>query len=600
MDEANLSPRRTSRARERIAARKRRHAQKMATPQPRPVRAIPQDELEAMHQVPQPGYTERLTQRLPRVQLDGVGRFIGEIRDFVWHLVNRSPFLKLLPLVIVAVLAIMVFVNSFTGQIGPNVWALNTNLGGASLEEAQARLESAWAENIQILVRLDDETVETVRPAEIGLTLDAAAVVARAQEVGFAGFPFGVEVEPVLSLDEATAQTYLLTLVDPVYVPPYEAGFAWEGDQLVGVPGSPSRELDVLTTLSQLKQNPLRILERGALDLITTATPPNTADPTPYIDAAYQFLTRGFTLTGYDPFVDQIQQWTTSQEQMTRWLAAGPTGLRLREDIFRDFILAINGQLDEGEDPRYLMMDETMQTVQTAVLNNEPEAMVRIRYLPTEYAVRYGDRGFGIARAHGMPFQLIEQANPDRDLNIINDGDVITIPSRDLVMPQQVITDKRIVVDLERRWLVAYENGEVIYNWEISVGLPGAPTSPGIFQVLSKVDIATGSSADLCNQDSGVCGQWRMEYFMGIYEVATNLTNGFHGTVYLPNGGILGDGAIGRANTYGCVMSSPEQARLLYEWAEIGTVVEVVSADFPPQSELGAQAITFINQVRGA
>ena len=41
-------------------------------------------------------------------------------------------------------------------------------------------------------------------------------------------------------------------------------------------------------------------------------------------------------------------------------------------------------------------------------------------------------------------------------------------------------------------------------------------------------------------------------------------------------------------------MSDDEQAEQLYEWAETGIVVELIAADFPPESELGRQALNFI------
>jgi hypothetical protein len=77
---------------------------------------------------------------------------------------------------------------------------------------------------------------------------------------------------------------------------------------------------------------------------------------------------------------------------------------------------------------------------------------------------------------------------------------------------------------------------------------------------------------------------------MGIYEVVPGLMNGFHGAVLLPNGAYLGGGNVGSPFTFGCVMSQDDQARLLYDWAEEGTIVEIISSDYPPQSELARRA----------
>lgn len=78
---------------------------------------------------------------------------------------------------------------------------------------------------------------------------------------------------------------------------------------------------------------------------------------------------------------------------------------------------------------------------------------------------------------------------------------------------------------------------------------------------------------------------------MGMYEVSPGLMNGFHGAVTLPNGTYLGGGNVGYPYTYGCVMSSAQDGKTLYDWAEDGTVVEIVSDEFAPQSALAQQAI---------
>src|SRR5690606_22350549 len=118
----------------------------------------------------------------------------------------------------------------------------------------------------------------------------------------------------------------------------------------------------------------------------------------------------------------------------------------------------------------------------------------------------------------------------------------------------------------------------------ISSGVADAPTSPGIYQILNHEEKATGSSSTLCNSAGLQCGTWEMNCFMGIYQVSPFLVNGFHGDVLLPNGNFLGDGLIGQRTTFGCVMSPDEQAKMLYDWAEVGTVVEIIDDDYPPLS----------------
>jgi len=198
---------------------------------------------------------------------------------------------------------------------------------------------------------------------------------------------------------------------------------------------------------------------------------------------------------------------------------------------------------------------------------------VTVRYEPIVYTVGRGETAYGISRTTGIPYYLIEQANPDRNLSELYVGDTIIIPSRDTLLPLRPVRNKRIVVDLSDQYLWAYENGQPVYEWPISSGIASAPTATGVFQILSHEEKARGSSYTLCDADT--CGQWVMSWFMGIYEAVPGLMNGFHGAVELPNGRYLGDGQVGRPFTFGCIMSQEDNAILLYNWAEEGTVVEI-------------------------
>jgi hypothetical protein len=86
-----------------------------------------------------------------------------------------------------------------------------------------------------------------------------------------------------------------------------------------------------------------------------------------------------------------------------------------------------------------------------------------------------------------------------------------------------------------------------------------------------------------------------MYWFMGIYEVVPGLMNGFHGAVLLPNGAYLGGGNVGAPYTYGCVMSENSNAEQLFRWADEGTIVEIISRDFAPLSDLGRLAVSQVS-----
>ena len=113
----------------------------------------------------------------------------------------------------------------FGGRIFPNVWALNTNLGDMTVEEAAAALQNKWANGTQIQLR-DGDRIWAVTPAQLGLSLDAAATVEAARNVGLAGIPLGYGVMPVVNMDLLTTQNFLLDLTEQTKILPYNAGFA--------------------------------------------------------------------------------------------------------------------------------------------------------------------------------------------------------------------------------------------------------------------------------------------------------------------------------------------------------------------------------------
>jgi LysM repeat protein len=515
--------------------------------------------------------------------------------DAIWHLRHRTPALKIGGGVLLLALAGFAITLLTSPTIGPGVQTLGTGLSGLTPDEAEAEILRTWHNDILIDVYLEGQSFADVRPAELGLSVDAAAMADAAKSAGLSGFPFGYTVEPVIKSDYGDAQTYMLSIVDSVYIPPYEAGYEWQNDELIGMEGQPSRELDVTGSAALIVDAPQTLLETRRLNLLTTSRPPTVIDPAPYLAEAYDFVTGDFALIGYDPFSDEEELWATTREEMAKWLAAGENGLVLREAALERLLDAINQRLRSEDTPRYLDEDEAKATVRAAIRSGDSNAALRIRYMPDTYTLESGDWGYVISRKTGMPFRHIQDANPNLDWESLTIGQVINLPSRDLVIPEEPVRDKRIVVDLDRLWLVAYENGEVAYSWPISSGRRDAPTYPGVYQILSKTEKAYGSTFDLCGANG--CGQWEMNWFMGIYEVAPGLTNGFHGAVLLPNGAYLDGGAVQARTTYGCVMSEDPQAEQLYNWAEIGTIVEIISSEYPPQSNLGEQAMGYIDRV---
>lgn len=121
---------------------------------------------------------------------------------------------------------------------------------------------------------------------------------------------------------------------------------------------------------------------------------------------------------------------------------------------------------------------------------------------------------------------------------------------------------KYILVDISDQHLYAYSGSELTYSFVASTGLHNA-TARGVFSVLSKIPNAYGATWDI----------W-MPNWLGIYW-AGGLQNGIHALPILPSGARLWAGYLGSPVSYGCVVLGVEESQLLYDWAELGTPVEI-------------------------
>lgn len=516
-----------------------------------------------------------------------------QIMDRVW-LTMRDTFWyarhsRMLPFIAAGVgfvfFVVFVLIHVLGGRVFPNVWALGRDLGGLTRDEAEFALLEHWENGLSINVYADGEVVTEVKPAELGLTLDAEEMVSTAYGVGMSGVPFGYSLEPIVSSEYLMSEQFLLDIVEDVNKSPFDAGYEFSNGQVVGVPGKNGREVNISVSLDYIQNNAKTIIQSQRVDLITSAIPPDFLDPQPYIQQVRELTNQPFQLIGYDPFTDTYTTWETRPENVVKWLSAGASSLNIRKETFTEFVDALNETIKaSGDEIRYIDYTDAIEQVEQSIAVGNTNAYLRMKNRPQIYEVQRGDSAFAIARKNGVPYYLLQEANSGRNMDALYPGDELNIPSKDLMLPIPPVPNKRIIVDLTHQQLFAFEDGEQVFAWRISSGRSSAPTSPGIFQILTQQDTAVGSGVSLCGSNG--CGQWTMYWFMGIYEVSPGLINGFHGAVELPDGTYLNGGNVDYPSTFGCVMSLNEQAEQLYKWAELGTVVEIVSSEFLPRSEL--------------
>ena len=121
---------------------------------------------------------------------------------------------------------------------------------------------------------------------------------------------------------------------------------------------------------------------------------------------------------------------------------------------------------------------------------------------------------------------------------------------------------KYILVDISDQHMYVYENDALIYSFIASTGI-GNSTRVGTFAVQTKLPNAYASTWNL----------W-MPNWLGIY-YSHGLENGIHALPILSNGATLWEGFLGSPVSYGCVVLGTYESQVLYNWAELGTPVEI-------------------------
>ena len=146
-------------------------------------------------------------------------------------------------------------------------------------------------------------------------------------------------------------------------------------------------------------------------------------------------------------------------------------------------------------------------------------------------------------------------------MEIVDDGAPVNAFAPN-VPPPSYGGSKYILVDLSEQHMYVYDGDTLIYSFVASTGINGG-TRIGTFAVQSKIPNAYGATWDI----------W-MPNWLGIYW-SSGLENGIHALPILPNGATLWEGFLGRPVSYGCVVLGTYDSQLLYDWAEIGTTVEI-------------------------
>ncbi|MFQ5594243.1 MAG: LysM peptidoglycan-binding domain-containing protein [Anaerolineae bacterium] len=181
------------------------------------------------------------------------------------------------------------------------------------------------------------------------------------------------------------------------------------------------------------------------------------------------------------------------------------------------------------------------------------------------YVVQPGDTLVGIAFRFGMTARELADLNQLEQWDLIFAGQRLKVLGVAVGVKEYPIAPgpKRIEIDVSEQRMRVYEADRLIWDWPASTGLPGYPTRYGRFQVLDKIPMAYSRPWAL----------W-MPHWLGIYW-AGGSENGIH-SLPIINGRKLWAGYLGSKISYGCVVIGTEEGEKLFNWADIGTTVEIL------------------------
>ncbi|MCG2768155.1 MAG: L,D-transpeptidase family protein [Anaerolineae bacterium] len=182
----------------------------------------------------------------------------------------------------------------------------------------------------------------------------------------------------------------------------------------------------------------------------------------------------------------------------------------------------------------------------------------------------YLDTGLMLCEAYyqqGLSYEQREELEEAREayrMAMVANPNSVEAQQRFAIVTDIIKSRKRIEVDVSQQHFTAWENEEVVFSFKCSTGRYGTPTKYGTFKVLDKIPQEAYSSA------------WglRMPWWLGIYWAGAS-ENGIHALPILSNGQTLWSGYLGTPISFGCIVLDTYAAKQVYDWAEIGTIVEV-------------------------
>ena len=496
-------------------------------------------------------------------------------RRQLWGLIIMGVSLATLVATITTGVAALIIQFYQSDLVMPGVQALGVRVGGLPTSQATAWLQDRWQQ--QMIILPTGDMAYAITPAMLGITFDAEATVQVAYQYGRSldsvndtiQAVTGEGVAPVLKFNSAIAEKNLQALAPRFEIRPVNASVRMTDGRAQVIPPVTGHTLNVTATVASLRQNVRQVVKAGRLPLVMSPVQPAISDVRKVSALAAQLPVGPLSLRAYDPISNQTLTWAVAPLGWGDWLLVSvdpkdATRLGWRVDTAKVAAFLKAQAITLGPD-RYLEETEASAAIEKAILAGNSSVSLRVYHRERQHTVQAGETLSSIAQDYGLPYPWLQQANSAMAGALIP-GQILTIPSPDVLLPLPIVENKRVLVSISLQKMWAYENGAVKWEWPVSTGIASSPTFPGVFQIQS-------------HEPNAYAANWNLEmpHFMGIYRPVptVDFMNGFHGFPTRNGSQILWTSSLGRPVTYGCILISSSNATLLYQWADEGVVVEI-------------------------
>jgi lipoprotein-anchoring transpeptidase ErfK/SrfK len=191
------------------------------------------------------------------------------------------------------------------------------------------------------------------------------------------------------------------------------------------------------------------------------------------------------------------------------------------------------------------------------------------------HVVQEGETARAIAQAYGVSAEDLVAVNDLLDPHLLYVGQTLRLPEGSSsptpepgptavparptpipppAWPDAIAEERWIDVDLSQQVLTAYEGSTPVHSFLVSTGLPATPTPVGQFRIWIKLRYDDMAGADYYIED--------VPYVMYFHE-----GYGLHGVTW--------HGNFGHPMSHGCVNLPTSEAEWLFNWADVGTPVNV-------------------------